>query len=100
MNTEKYLPMGTIVILNKGFKKIMIFGRKQKKADTGELFDYIAYLYPEGNIKQDLAILFNHEDIKEIVHVGYIDEDEEKFQKLFLKAEEIANEKDIFNFPE
>ncbi len=97
MNDKKYLPMGTVVILKKGIKKIMIFGRKQQKADTGEQFDYIAYLYPEGNIKQDLAILFNHEDIKQIVHVGYIDEDEENFQKKFLLTGAVADEKDVFN---
>lgn len=97
MNSEKYLPMGSVVILKNGIKKIMIFGRKQRKADTGELFDYIAYLYPEGNIKQDLAILFNHEDIKEVIHVGYVDEDEEKFQKLFLLNGAVADEKDVFN---
>lgn len=97
MNSEKYLPMGSVVILKKGIKKIMIFGRKQRNADTGELYDYIAYLYPEGNIKQDLAILFNHEDIKEVIHVGYVDEDEEKFQKIFLLTEAVADEKDVFN---
>ena len=75
----------------------MIFGRKQWNADTWELFDYIAYLYPERNIKQDLAILFNHEDIKEVTHVGYVDEDEEKFQKIFLLTEVVADEKDVFN---
>ena len=97
MNQEKYLPMGTVVLLNNGVKKIMIFGRKQKKADTGEQFDYIAHLYPEGNIKQDLAILFNHEDIKEVIHMGYVDEDEMKFQNRFLKTGKVANEKDVFN---
>lgn len=97
MNYEKYLPMGTVVILKKGTKKIMIFGRKQQNVETGEQFDYIAYLYPEGNIKKDLSILFNHEDIKEVIHMGYVDEDEEKFQKLFLQTGAVANEKDVFN---
>lgn len=97
MNEKKYLPMGTVVLLKKGVKKIMIFGRKQKKADTGEMFDYIAYMYPEGNIKSDLAILFNHEDIRQIVHMGYVDEDEEKFQSLFLQTGRVKNINDILN---
>ena len=85
------------MILKKGIKKNNDFDRKQRNADTGELFDYIACLYPEGNIKQDLAILFNHEDIKEVIHAGYADEDKEKFQKIFLLTEEVADEKDVFN---
>lgn len=96
MNFEKYLPMGTVVLLNKGTKKIMIFGRKQKKVDSDEQFDYIAHLYPEGNIKQDMAILFNHEDIREVVHLGYADEDEEIFQRAFLRTGKVANAEDIF----
>lgn len=100
MKQEKYLPMGTVVLLNNGVKKIMIFGRKQKKSDTEEVFDYIAHLYPEGNIKPDVAILFNHEDIKEVIHMGYIDEDEVKFRDQFLKTGKVANEKDVFNIQE
>lgn len=97
MNYEKYLPMGTVVLLKKGAKKIMIFGRKQIKTDTGEQFDYIAHLYPEGNIKKDMAILFNHEDIREVIHLGYSDEDEELFQRAFLRTGRVANAEDIFN---
>ena len=53
---DKYLPMGTVVILKKGSKKLMIFGRKQMDTATQKEYDYISYLYPEGNIKKDLAI--------------------------------------------
>lgn len=28
----------------------MIYGRKQTMAETGEMFDYVACFYPEGNI--------------------------------------------------
>ena len=97
MEYKKYLPMGTIVILKKGTKKIMIFGRKQLSVEDGKEYDYIAYLYPEGNIKKELAILFNHEDIKEVVYMGYIDEDEKFFQSRFLQTGAMANEKDVFD---
>ena len=97
MNNDKYLPMGTVVLLRKGSKKIMIFGRKQVKMDTGEQFDYIAHLYPEGNIKKDMAILFNHDDIREVVHLGYVDEDEELFQRAFLQTGRVADVEDILH---
>jgi len=100
MEYKKYLPMGTVVLLKNGIKKIMIFGRKQKHIETGVIYDYIAYIYPEGNIKADCAIFFNHDDIREVVHLGYIDEDEERFCKLFLETGAVASAKDVFHSEE
>jgi len=45
---EKYLPLGSIVLLKGAKKRLMIYGRKQKEADTDEIWDYIGCLYPEG----------------------------------------------------
>ena len=39
----------------------------------------------KGNIKKDLAIMFNHGDIGEIVCRGYED-DERRFRSLFLNT--------------
>ena len=79
---KKYLPIGSVVLLKNGSKKIMIYGRKQLAAETGEEFDYVACLYPEGNIDDDYTFLFNHENIDEVVFAGFADEDEEEFQKI------------------
>ena len=46
---DKYLPIGSVVLLKNGRKKIMIYGRKQMHVETGEEWDYLACLYPEGN---------------------------------------------------
>ena len=74
------LPLGTIVVLKNGKRKIMITGRYQIKADTNELFDYLGCLYPEGIINADMNFLFNNEDINKIVHKGYSDEEDENFK--------------------
>ena len=87
MKQIDYLPMGTIVVLKNGFKKLMIFGRRQKHIESGEEYDYIACLYPEGNIKSNMSILFNEEDIQEVIHMGYSDEDEKRYKEKYLKAE-------------
>ena len=76
---KDYLPIGTIVLLKNGTKKIMIYGRKQTMAETGEVFDYVACFYPEGNISPDYTFLFNNEEIEKIVFTGYSDEDNERF---------------------
>ena len=79
---KKYLPIGTIVLLNNGTKKVMIYGRKQIATDTGDEYDYVACLYPEGNISEEYTFLFNHENIKEVFFKGFEDADEEEFQKI------------------
>ena len=49
---KNYLPIGSVVLLNEGNKKLMIYGRRQLDSSR-KLFDYIACLYPEGNISDD-----------------------------------------------
>ena len=87
---KELLPIGSVVLLNNGQKKLMIFGRKQIQVATGNAWDYIACLYPEGNISADLNYMFNHEDIKEVFFTGYVDEEEIKFQEIL---QEISAEK-------
>ncbi len=43
------------------------------------IYDYIGCFYPEGYINPDYTFVFNHEDIEEIVFIGFIDEEEEAF---------------------
>lgn len=79
---KAYLPLGSIVVLKGGRKKIMIYGRKQIQKSTNELYDYVACLYPEGNISEEYNYLFNHEDIDEVIHRGYTDLEEEGLLRL------------------
>jgi hypothetical protein len=76
---KDYLPLGSIVILKKGEKAIMIYGRKQIHASTKEEFDYVACLYPEGNINDEFTYLFNHDQIDKIIHTGYSDDEDKQF---------------------
>ena len=36
MNIKELLPIGSVVLLKGGKKRLMVFGVKQKKGDTGE----------------------------------------------------------------
>ncbi|MDQ0087479.1 hypothetical protein J2T12_000873 [Paenibacillus anaericanus] len=72
----EFLSNGSIVQLNGGQKKVMIFGRLQKQADTGQIWDYIACLYPEGNIDLNHSYLFNHDQIERIYFTGFQDKEE------------------------
>ncbi|MEC2862589.1 hypothetical protein BK767_21405 [Bacillus thuringiensis serovar kyushuensis] len=84
MNSQLF-PIGSIVILKEGTKKLMIFGRKQQ-VETDEIrkFDYMGCPYPEGYINPDFTYLFNHDDIQEVVSTGYEDQEERTFQENVL----------------
>lgn len=83
-----YLPLGSVVLLKNGRKKLMIYGRKQTNAQTAEQFDYVGCLYPEGNISKKFTFLFNQADIEKVFFNGYTDEEEEAFAQSFLNKEE------------
>ena len=76
---DKYLPIGSVVLLKNGRKKIMIYGRKQMHVETGEEWDYLACLYPEGNINEEFMYLFNYDQIDKVYYLGYEDEEEKRF---------------------
>lgn len=86
----KGLPLGTIVYLEDGTKKVMIVGRGVVTADEEEnkdvFFDYIGCGYPEG-IDPDDAIFFNGENIDEIIFRGYADEEDDRFMTIYNKWE-------------
>ncbi|MCL2287261.1 MAG: DUF4176 domain-containing protein [Firmicutes bacterium] len=88
---KDYLPIGSVVLLVDGEKTIMIYGRKQIHGETHEMFDYVACLYPEGNISAEYTYLFNHEDIGEVIFSGYVNDDEAEFSN-------ILNEYDSYDF--
>ena len=73
MKESNLLPLGSIVILNNGEKKLMIYGRVQFAADSNVEFDYVSCLWPEGNLNVEHTYLFNHSDINTVVHCGYSD---------------------------
>lgn len=107
---DKYLPIGTVVLLKGGKKELMIvgycilptggemYGKEGKiKVDGLKIFDYGAYLYPEGLSGQNQLYTFNHEQIEKVCHMGY----ETNIQKtmtndLGKKVEEILKNAEEF----
>ena len=50
MNIENLLPIGSVVLLKGGVKRLMIYGVRQTDKKDNTEYDYIGVLYPEGNI--------------------------------------------------
>lgn len=83
---EKYLPIGTVVMLKGGEKRVMITGFcSVQESNKEKIWDYSACLYPEGILSSDRNLLFDHDQIEKIYHLGLIDEEEKEFQEK-LKA--------------
>ena len=78
-----FLPIGSIVTVGKSDKKLMITGFciSPKNNEKKEVFDYIACFWPEGIIDTDKNLLFNHNDIREVLAEGYSDEEEFQFKR-------------------
>lgn len=86
---KELLPLGTIVTLQKGTKKLMIVGRIQEHVASGKTYDYAAVYYPEGMLDAKELFLFQHEDVDLIFYVGMQDSDEFAFRSfLEQKLEE------------
>lgn len=79
MSIKELLPIGSIVLLKGGKKRLMIFGIKQTDNENGIEYDYIGVMYPEGNVGEAGQYLFNHENISEIFFRGFEDEEREEF---------------------
>ena len=82
---EKFLPIGSVVTLINGTKKLMIFGRFQKQVPPGKIWDYVACLYPEGNLDEKHNVFFNHFEIDNVFFVGYKDDEEIFTNNLLLQ---------------
>lgn len=78
---EKYLPIGTVVLLKGGRKRAMITGFcSVAQEDQEKIYDYSGCVYPEGYLSSNQVCLFDHDQIEKIFFVGYEDEEEVAFK--------------------
>ena len=92
---EKYLPIGTVVLLKGGRKRAMITGFcSVAQENQDKIYDYSGCVYPEGYLSSNQVCLFDHDQIDQVYFVGYEDEEEKAFkEKLTRIVETIEKEK-------
>ena len=79
---NELFPIGTIVLLKNGTKKVMITGfYATSENDSNQVYDYLGCLYPEGILSSDENLVFNHNDVATIVFRGYDSEEEKNFKQ-------------------
>lgn len=81
MNISELLPIGSVVMLAGGKKRLMIYGIKQTDESTKKEYDYIGVVYPEGNLGKEGHFLFNADDIEKVDFIGLNDSERQAFIK-------------------
>lgn len=94
MEINELLPIGSVISLKEGKKKLMIFGVKQKNEDDQKDYDYVGVLYPEGNIGKGAQFMFNHENVQDVHHRGFEDEERNTF---IAKLDDFYSKKETEN---
>lgn len=79
MEIKEYLPIGSIVQVNDGLKKLMVTGIKQTDTADNIEYDYVGIMYPEGYLGDQFQFVFNHDEITEILFRGFEDEERDNF---------------------
>ena len=84
---ERFLPVGSVVLLEGGDQPIMITGylifkKNLKEGEERKMFDYGACYYPEGIVDYNSSIAFNHDKVKKVLHLGYVNDAQKDFSKL------------------
>ena len=79
---KELLPLGSVITLKEGTKRLMITGRLQNQIGAKEIYDYAAVLWPEGVIDSKHFYLFNQEDIDQLFYIGLQDIEEFRYRSI------------------
>ena len=84
---KEFLPVGSVVLLKGGTKRVMVTGFcSVDNDDTTNIYDYTGCLYPEGIINSNEICLFNDNQIEQVFFKGFEDQEELDFKKNLSKT--------------
>ncbi len=84
------LPIGSVVLLKGGEKRIMICGRILTKAGEDTIYDYSACYFPEGIVDAKHMFFFNNDAIERIFFIGFQDPEELSYQEMINSMGELT----------
>ena len=101
---ERFLPIGTVVMLNGGKKEVMITSycifptnveikNGEKVKAERKMYEYGGCIYPEGILDSNVACAFNHDQIAEVLHIGYETEKQSQLSQILNAGYEKYKEK-------
>ena len=72
---NKELPIGTVVLLKGGLKKVMITGYSSvSREESDKVYDYNGCIFPEG-LMENVFCLFDASQIEEVFYKGLINDE-------------------------
>ncbi|OFK22489.1 hypothetical protein HMPREF2826_01720 [Olsenella sp. HMSC062G07] len=82
-----YLPIGSVVELKGGERPLMVAAVMARDGNSGRLWDYMGYPYPEG--RRDVAsdYFFDGDMIESLLHLGYFNDETMAFQSFLAEQE-------------
>lgn len=78
------LPIGSVVLLKGGNKRVMICGRIQTNTDEDTIYDYSACYFPEGIVGSDSMFFFQRDAIERVFFIGCQDQEELAYRSQVL----------------
>lgn len=102
---EKFLPIGTVVLLKNATKRLMITGYcSLVDANSSRIYDYVGSVFPEGNFAGDDVALFDHDQIEVISHMGLDDDEYKSFNTNLInivnkELSDVSQEQTVSNEP-
>lgn len=89
MKYEKYLPLGSVVLLKGGKKRVMVAGFCAiSDEDKDKVYDYSGCVYPEGFMSSSQVLLFDHDQIDKVYYLGLSDDEDKEFKTKLKKLME------------
>lgn len=89
---KHFLPVGSVVLLKGGNKKVTIIGRVVAPSTTNEIFDYSGCPFPEGITSLEQFYCFNHDQIERVFFIGFQDPEELQMQERLSQLGELVVE--------
>jgi len=81
---KNLLPIGSVVLIKGGNKRVMICSRIQTRAGEVKIYDYSGCYYPEGIIDPNEMFFFNQDSIDITYFIGFQDKEELDFHHNIL----------------
>ena len=81
---QNLLPIGSVVLLKGGEKRLMICSRIQAREGSPLIYDYSACYYPQGITGPDQMFFFNRDAIEMVFFIGFQDPEELEFRHSVL----------------
>lgn len=81
---RELLPIGSVVLLKGGTKRLMIVGRVVAREGEEQISDYVGCFYPQGIVDTENLFFFDHDAIEAVFFIGFQDSEELEFKDVVL----------------